>query len=94
VGREGRCRGGFPADCDSVALKARIAVGPHQGQKALTLQTVPARAEGERNAVRLNPIRAVWRQHGSRDAASVNARGGQHTVGNRAIIRLCALSGC
>jgi len=31
----------------------RIAVGPHQGQKAFTLQTVPARAEGERDAGRL-----------------------------------------
>ena len=42
---EGRWRGGLPADGDSAALRARIAVGPHQGQKAFTLQMVPARAE-------------------------------------------------
>ncbi len=53
MGRDGRCRGGLPADGDSAALRARIAVGPHQGQKAFTLQTVPARAEGERDAGRL-----------------------------------------
>jgi hypothetical protein len=53
VGRDGRCRGGFPADGNSAALTARIAVGPHQGQKALTLQTGPARAEAERDAGRL-----------------------------------------
>ncbi len=53
MGRDGRCRGGLPADGDSAALTARIAVGPHQGQKAVTLQTGPARAEAERDAGRL-----------------------------------------
>ncbi len=57
MGRDGRCRGGLPADGDSAALRARIAVGPHQSQKALALQTVPARAEGERDAGRL--VKAV-----------------------------------
>ncbi len=57
MGRDGRCRGGLPADGDSAALRPQIAVGPHQGQKALTLQTVPARAEGERDAGRL--VKAV-----------------------------------
>ncbi len=53
MGRNGRCRGGLPADGDSAALRARIAVGSHQGQKAVTLQTGPARAEAERDAGRL-----------------------------------------
>ncbi len=43
-----------PADGDSAALRARIAVGPHQGQKAFTLQMVPARAKGERAVGRLD----------------------------------------
>ena len=73
MGRDGRCRGGLPADCDSAALRARIAVGPHQGQKALTLQTVPARAEGERDAGRRGRVES-WRDRKNRIGYNVQKK--------------------